>query len=144
MKYSILILLSTLFIFAACENNPETNDQTPEAVKQTFQQKYPGENDPDWHTDKNGNFEANFKKKGIKYNADFSPDGQWIETETRVKKKDLPKAVEKAIEKDFDKYKIVEMEKVEHHSKGLFYDIEFKKDGKKMDIEFNADGIRIN
>ena len=135
----LVVLLLGMF---GCQS--EGKAQAPEAVKSTFQKKYPGENDPDWHTDRNGNYESNFKKKGKHYKADFTPAGAWIETERRIKKKELPKAIRKILESEYDAYDIVEIEEVEHHSKGLFYDVEIKKDGKKQDVEFKKDGTIIN
>jgi len=124
--------------------SPVVKGQAPEAVKSNFKKMYPNENDPDWHLDKNGNYEAHFKKGGEKYRADYLPDGTWYETESNIKKKHLPEAVQERIEKDFDDYKIYEIERVEHHAKGLFFDVEFKIDGEKKDIEFNAFGEIIN
>ena len=118
--------------------------QAPEAVKENFKKMYPGENDPDWHTDSNGNFESHFKIEGIKYRADYSPNAKWIETETSIDVKDLPKAIRDIIESDYGNEEITEVEKVEHHSKGLFYDVEFKQKGKNMDVEFKANGVIIN
>ncbi|MDG5491565.1 PepSY-like domain-containing protein [Psychroserpens sp. SPM9] len=138
------ILLFTLFatFIIACQNT--TNAQVPDAVKATFQKMYPGENDPDWHKDSNGNYESNFKIDGIKYRADYAPNGQWIETESSIDVKDLPKAIKEVIKSDYDSDDITEVEKVEHHSKGLFYDVEFKQKGKNKDIEFRANGEILN
>ena len=105
---------------------------------------YPGEDDPDWHKDSNGNYESNFKIDGIKYRADYAPNGNWIETETSIDVKDLPKAIRDRIKSDYDSEEITEVEKVEHHSKGLFYDVEFKQKGKNLDVEFKANGDIIN
>lgn len=105
---------------------------------------YPGENDPDWHLDKNGNYESNFKIDGIKYRADFAPNGKWIETENTLSKKELPHSIKELIEQKYKNHKIVEIERVEHHSKGLFYDVEFKKDGKKFDVEFQIEVNTLN
>jgi len=55
----------------------------------------------------------------------------------------LPKAVKKAIKEKYRGIKIVEIERTDHYKKGIFYDVEFKKDGKKFDIEFDAKGIII-
>ena len=139
-----IIPFLVILIFSMTNCNTAANGQVPEAVKTAFKNKYPNENDPDWKTDKNGNFESKFKKNGEHYRADFSPEGKWIETERNIKKKDLPEVVQDKIKDDFDDYKIYEIEEVQHHSKGVFYDVEFKIDGKKKDIEFNAAGIIIN
>ncbi|GAA3515591.1 hypothetical protein GCM10022393_31920 [Aquimarina addita] len=140
------VLSSTLSIFFltifACTSFAQ--EKAPKSVKKSFQSKYPGENDPDWHQDKNGYYEANFKKKGIHYRADFDSSGQWIETESSIKEEDLPEVIRKKIATDFKEYKIVELEEVDHYTKGKFYDVEIKKDGKKQDIEFNAEGTIIN
>lgn len=137
MKHLITVLLVTLFSFN-CQNT--VNAQAPDAVKETFQNLYPGENDPDWEKDSNGNYESHFKIDGIKYRADFSPDGKWIETETSIGKDDLPEAIKEVIKSKYNDEEITEIEKVEHHSKGLFYDVEFKKKGKNMDVEFRSNG----
>tara|TARA_R110002049_G_scaffold2195_1_gene15837 strand:+ start:6861 stop:7298 length:438 start_codon:yes stop_codon:yes gene_type:complete len=139
---STLVVLFSLLLAFSC--NETVKSQAPDAVKKTFQSKYPGEDDPDWHKDANGNYESNFKIDGIKYRADFKPDGSWIETESSIDKDDLPKAIREKIKNDFDNGEITEVEKVQHHSKGLFYDVEFKQKGKNKDVEFKADGTIIN
>ncbi|WP_179345014.1 PepSY-like domain-containing protein [Winogradskyella ursingii] len=139
MKYISIIIIFVLF---GC--NTAVKGQAPDAVKKTFQAKYPGENDPDWHKDDNGFYEANFKIDGIKYRADFNADGTWVETETSIDKKDLPKAIRQAIKDNYGSEDITEIEKVDSAAKGLFYDVEFKQKGKNMDVEFRADGTVIN
>ena len=57
------------------DEKKKADGNAPEAVKEAFQAKYPGENDPDWHQDAHGNYEANFKQKGEKYRADFAENG---------------------------------------------------------------------
>ena len=118
--------------------------KTPDAVQSAFDKKYPQENSPEWEVDSNGNFEASFKKKGEKYRADFSPEGKWIETERSIKKKDLPEVIQDIIKNEYADEDLVEIEEVDHHSKGRFYDVEFKAKGKNMDVEFNAKGQVIN
>lgn len=135
------ILVVGLFLIFACGS--ESKAQAPDAVKKTFQAKYPGENDPDWHQDDHGYFEAHFKIDGIKYRADFNADGSWVETETSIKKKDLPKAIKDVIKDKYGSEDISEIEKVNSASKGVFYDVEFKQKGKNKDVEFKADGTII-
>ena len=139
MKHTFIVLLVILF---SC--NTAVKGQAPEAVKKTFQKKYPGENDPDWHQDDHGFYEAHFKIDGIKYRADFNADGSWVETETSIEEDDLPDAIRKVIEEKFSDEDITEIEKVDSAKKGLFYDVEFKRDGKNKDVEFRADGTIIN
>lgn len=128
--------------FFSCISNIEA--QVPKAVDKTFKLKYPKENDPDWEKDKNGYFEASFKKGKKHYRADFKSNGEWVETERSIDEDDLPKRVREAIEKDFEDIKIYEIEEVQHPTKGLFYDVEFKINGEKKDIEFNGLGQIIS
>lgn len=141
MIFKRLILLAVI-IAMSC--NTSVKAQAPEAVKKTFKKMYPGENDPDWHKDDHGYYEANFKIDGIKYRADYNADGTWVETETSIDENDLPKAIKKVIEDKFKDEKITEVEKVESATKGSFYDVEFKQKGKNKDVMFRADGTIIN
>lgn len=141
MKTKLLSIVLLALVTLGCKDSASA--QAPEAVKATFQKMYPGENDPDWHKDSNGNYESNFKIDGIKYRADYAPDGHWIETETSIDVKDLPQAIRDVIKSEFDSEEITEVEKVEHHSKGTFYDVEFKQKGKNKDVEFRANGTII-
>lgn len=136
-------LSSFLFIISTCLLS-SCQAQVPESVKTGFEEKYPGEKHSKWKTDRNGNFESHFKKDGKEYRADFTPEGEWIETERSIKKKELPELVRQKLKSDYDDYEIVELEETRHHSKGLFYDVEIKKDGKKQDVEFNVNGKILN
>ncbi len=148
MKYQILLVALLILGLGSCQNKSNAQDNSkamaPEAVKKTFQAKYPGENDPDWHLDNNGFWEANFKIDGEKYRADFNEDGSWVETENSLKKKNLPEGVLKTMKDKFGNEDFTEAERVDHSTKGIFYDIEFKQKGKNMDIEMREDGTIIN
>ncbi|QLG45728.1 PepSY-like domain-containing protein [Costertonia aggregata] len=143
MKFFLNVLFALISLnMLSCQRVKKSD--VPKAVKATFEAKYPGEDDPDWRLDRNDNFESHFKINGEHYRADFSPNGNWIETERNIKKKELPKIIREKLKSDYDDYKIVEIEVVDHHSKGIFYDVELKKDGKKQDIEFTIKGEIIN
>lgn len=144
MKTIKLNVVLVVFLLALIGCNNYAEGQVPEAVKTSFKTKYPSETHPDWQKDKNGNFESHFKKDRKHYRADFSPNGDWIETERSIDEKDLPKAVREAIKSNYKKERIVEIEEVDHAQKGLFYDVEFKIDGEKKDVEFNSNGAVIN
>ncbi len=140
MRFLLPIILFSIF---SCEPSAVKDIKVPDVVKKAFAKKYPNEKKENWNIDRNGSYEAKFKEGGETFKADFTPDGMWIETETSLKEKDLPKAVKKAIEDQYKGIKIVEIERTDHHKKGIFYDVEFKENGKKFDIEFNAEGIVI-
>lgn len=141
-----MLLLSVMAFLAFNYANSQSVDKkkVPAGVSKAFVEKYPGEDKPGWRKDRNGNFESHFKKDGTTYRADFTPAGNWIETERSIKKDDLPRAIRKQLKKHYDDYKIVEIEEVDHPAKGLFYDVELKKDREKMDVEFTENGEIIN
>lgn len=136
-KFFIFSLIFCILCLMACSGSSQNN--TPEAVKKSFKEKYPSEK-VEWSKDTHGNHEAAFEKDGEKYRADFEPSGKWIETENSVKFDDLPKAVKETIKEKFDKDDVVEIELVDHHSKGQFYDIEFRQKGKNHDVEVSPQG----
>ena len=111
-----------------------------QAAQDAFSSQYPNARDVEWGTDENGYYEATFEQDGEKYRADYSKEGEWIETENSLKWDKLPKAVQEVVKKQFNKDEITEIERVEHSSRGVFYDVEFKKKGKNMDIEIREDG----
>jgi len=142
MKIYHLFFLSYLIV---CLTTSCTNAQIAEAdrpkLEAAFKAKYPDVKEVSWEKDSNGNYEAQFEQNDEKYRADFSPIGNWIETENSIKFKHLPKSVQDAIEREYDKDDIEEIEQVNHYQKGIFYDVEFDAKGeKKFDIEYNALG----
>jgi hypothetical protein len=132
-KMQTLALL--FFLLPSCQNG-----MPPEAVAKAFAEKYPNAEKATWTIDRNGRFEADFKLDGTKYRADFDGNGQWVETETSVKWKDLPEATQKAFENEDKKKDIVEIELVDSHEKGVFYDIEYKIGIGKQDIMITPEG----
>lgn len=137
------LLLSALFV--ACEAaNPD--GPLPQKIKDEWKRRYPdAEKIKSWEVDGNGYYEVRFKNDGDKLRSDFTHYGQWIETEQSIDYKDLPKAVKEAIKNGaYDKDDIDEVERTDHYRKGLFYDVEFKVDGKKVDVEYTEAGQRLN
>ncbi|AGC78340.1 putative PepSY-like beta-lactamase-inhibitor [Nonlabens dokdonensis] len=138
---SFIILCLFLSLTASCQKNDDS--KAPKAVLEAFAIKYPDEHDPDFEQDAHGYWEAHFKKDGEKYRADFYEDGTWRETENSIKDKEIPKAIQKAIKKEFPDRKITEAEHVMSATLGEFYDIEFKQKGKNMDVMYRKDGTKV-
>lgn len=112
-----------------------------QAAKAAFAQQYPQAGSVEWNEDANGYFEASFEQAGEKFRADYTRDGQWVETESSLKYEKLPKAVQSALKRaGYDKKDITEIEQVDNAERGKFYDVEFKKKGKNHDVEIREDG----
>ncbi|WP_298952618.1 PepSY-like domain-containing protein [uncultured Nonlabens sp.] len=142
MKNTV-VLFTLLFISITASCQTRSSKEVPQVVSDAFEFKYPGEKDPDFELDDHGYWEAHFKKDGEKYRADFHADGTWRETENSIKDKEIPKAIQEAIEKEFPDRTIQEAEHVMSATKGEFYDIEFKQKGKNMDVEYREDGTKV-
>lgn len=112
----------------------------PEKVLKAFAEKYPTAQEVTWSIDRNARNEADFKLNGKKHRADFNPDGEWVETETSVKWNEVPPAVQKAFKNEDRKKDIVEIEFVDSHKEGKFYDIEYKIGAGKQDIRITPEG----
>lgn len=142
--YKLSIFCCLLFCLSFSCTNAQITDADKSKMEAAFKAQYPNAKDVSWEKDSNGNYEAQFEQNDEKYRADFSPTGSWIETENSIKFKHLPKAVQDAIEREYDKDDIEEIEQVHHFQKGIFYDVEYDEKGKKkFDIEYNALGKKI-
>lgn len=135
-------------LFSACATGAAegqaTDGKVPAAVLEGFAAQYPNEKSPRWERDRNGSYEAKFRLLGEKVRADFTPAGVWIETERSIKWKDLPDAVQEAIEEEYDRDDIEELEYTVSAEKGRFYDVEIDPKGeKKFDVEYREDGEKI-
>ncbi|WP_194852503.1 PepSY-like domain-containing protein [Nonlabens antarcticus] len=130
----VLVLVCT----TGCENSDEI--KVPQSVEATFLAQYPGDNNPDWEKSAQGNWEVHFNIAGEKYSADFQPNGLWIATQNSITKTELPELVKQAIDKNYSTEKITKIHRVIHHSKGVFYYVEFKSNEKSYNVEFIEDG----
>ena len=149
MSKNILFSLIILCSFSCADSQDKKSQQESEATststpgqeaQENFKARYPQAENVEWGTDSNGYQEASFVFNGKKLRADFDKDGSWIETEESIKYEDLPSTVREIIEADYDKDDISEIEEVDHHSDGKFYDIEFKQKGKNQDIKITPGG----
>jgi len=137
--------LFILTLFIACSDGGRlAQGETPTAVLSNFSAKYPGAKKVKWGIDRNDSHEAHFQLRGVKYRADFNPDGSWIETEQSLDWDELPSAVQDAIKRDYDKDDIVELEFTDNAKKGEFYDVEIDPKGEKnFDVEYRVDGTKL-
>lgn len=136
---SFLIVLIFTFSLISCGFSQE-NAMPPSQVKENFLAKYSNAEDLHWEKDAHGYYEAQFKEGEAHLRADFKSSGQWIETEQSITYQDLPSKIREIIEAEYDEEEIVEIEKVDHFEKGIFFDVEFKDKGKNKDIQFTAEG----
>ncbi len=124
-----LLILCSLSAFGSTPN-----------VEKTFKEKYPDVEAPRWKAESNGLWEAHFEIDGIKYRADFTTEGDWVETEHNLTFSQLPPEVRSAIELKFDPNDIRDIEGVESPTHGTFFDVEFQQGSEDVDVMFDPSG----
>src|SRR5689334_9737088 len=98
MKRSIIfMLLCTAASFCYAQKVKPADVPTP--VKDAFAKLFPSVKNVAWSKENDSEFEAEFKNGGKELSANFDQTGKWIETETEIKKSELPAAVQATISK---------------------------------------------
>jgi hypothetical protein len=145
MRKLILFAALALFTFPAfAQEHKVATDDVPLAVKQAFQDKYPGKVVTGWELEAD-HYEAEYKVDGTKYEAEFDAKGMWILTEYKVKMADIPQPVKDAWKKtDYTKWNIVETKHIETPTQPNLYEYEVKKGKQTMEIQFMPDGTQVN
>lgn len=123
---SSLFLLLSFSIFAQSSMNRDV----PEIVYKTFNKKFPRAEDISW--DKvDTNFIAEFYFRGVGTYAEFSPGGKWVQTITDLDVKNLYPPVQKYIDENFAKDKIVFAEKAMKADKQDYYYVQLSRKDKE-------------
>ena len=114
----------------------------PETVKKAFAADYPKVAKVKWSLEKPGEYEAEFDFNRSEMSAVYNDKGSLLETETEIKRSELPQAVQSALIKDFAGYKLDEFEKAE--AKGVItYEMEAKKGKVLYELIFDGNGKQI-
>lgn len=130
--FVIILMISATAVFA--------QKGVPQAVKTAFSQKFPNAKVEKWDKEKDGSFEAEFNLKGKDMSANFSATGEWLETETEIKKSEIPQLVLTAFYAKFGQIKIKEACKIEFPSKAVQYELEYRKGVKTLEAIFDVEG----
>ncbi len=145
-----IMLFSVICLVAGFAKAQKLKDsEVPASVKQTFAKNFPKAKEVKWSKEGTSEFEAEFvrgtsdsfgENAEVEQSANFDKTGKWLETETEIKKSELPQAVQAAIAKEFAGFTVDEPEKVESPGNVLLYEMELKKDKVKYEVQFSADG----
>jgi hypothetical protein len=112
----------------------------PSAVATSFAKQFPDASSVKWGMENSREYEADFKSKGIKMSANYDLRGNWKETETSVRPKDLPPQIIKAIANRYPGSVIRAADELERPAGKLIFEADIKTGAIKKEVELFADG----
>lgn len=134
MKKTLLsVIASGLFLMASGQNSTP-----PKEVQAAFAEKFHTVQELIWKQE-GSEWEAEFKMQGTEMSASFDISGKWLETESEVKKEDVPAQVFKSIALKFEGFEIDEIERVES-AEFTGFEIELEKEETEAEILCTAEG----
>ncbi len=133
MKKSSFMIIVLVFSLFACAQKP------PKNVADQFAAKFPAITKVAWDQEEPGEWEAEFKMNGTEASASFDNNGNWLETEQEVKKKDLPALVREAVDAAYKDWSIEEVVSIETPD-FTGYEFGIKKGKTEMEILVSPDG----
>lgn len=113
------------------------DSEVPEVVQKNFNKKFPRAENVSW--DKvDGNYKVDCFYKDLITYAEFKPEGEWVQTISEIDYGEMYPPVEKYIDENFPKDKIVIAEKVTRADRKDYYyiQLERKEKGKKEPLVF--------
>lgn len=115
-------------------------DQAPQAAKAHLAKTYPDAVVKEWKkTTKH--VKAEFKVKGVDYDAYYSPEGGWVRTEHDIPKAALPAAVTSALKGGtYGAWKVDDVEEHATPQHALLYKVKVEGDTKEAELFFAPDG----
>ncbi|MCB0855151.1 MAG: PepSY-like domain-containing protein [Bacteroidetes bacterium] len=137
---NVLIILALLFTLwtQSCAQTSE-NQHVPEKVKTAFSQKFPKAKKVKWEKENESEWEAEFKMDGKEYSANFSLNGDWMETEYEIKESAIPANIKTILDNNFSNYEIEEAEMAETSS-GNSYEFEIEQGEEVFEVVIDAQG----
>ncbi|MBD2168345.1 PepSY-like domain-containing protein [Calothrix membranacea FACHB-236] len=137
IKSIIASFSSTLLVACHQLQNHQQAIIVPPSVEAAFQAKY-ADVPRTWQKTHYG-YEANFIQNNIKYEAEFSETGKWLETEYYVQGKDFPAVVLKRIKQERPQFKITKYE-IEITPQGNFYEVDITDGEIEEELYFDSSG----
>lgn len=141
MKTRLLLFAFMLMggiISAGC--NSQKTYRPDAKIITALNNKYPKAEKIEWEV-KQGYYVADFYDQGLKNEAWFDEAGKWMMTETDLKYKNLPQAVQDNFEKSMYKsWNKDDIEKIERAGMKTVYIIEAKKEGQKTNLYYGENG----
>lgn len=137
MIKTALLVIALLIAYSANAGN------VPGPVQKAFEQKFPNAASVKWEKENAHEYEASFTWKGEKYSANFSDNGEWLETETLVAFNMLPGKVQSAFTSVHKSETAKAVSKIETSKGTVKYEIEFRQGVKTIELFYDQDGKEL-
>jgi hypothetical protein len=116
----------------------------PEAMMKAFESKFAHIEKISWAKENVNEYEAEFTLNGLNYSANFSINGEWLETESPVSFDKLPQEVQKSFSTAHKVNEIKTVSKIETSQGSVKYEIEIKKVVGTSELFYTADGESVH
>ncbi len=116
-----------------------TPNKVPGAVGSAFRAKFPQAQQDSWFVADSGNYQVQFFNEKKVQSATFSDKGLWLQTETEINLNQLPAAVNRSFNSQFQGFSVQEVYMVET-PKGVTYAFTAFKGKESYDLVFGPKG----
>jgi hypothetical protein len=113
----------------------------PALVRQAVDRRFPGAAKIEWKRKTDGNYEAEFTWKGVGVAAKFDSTGQWVETESDLRRSALPRAVARSIAARYASYRVIETQRlVSARDTRVVYEVHLQNAKEVLKTQFDSTG----
>lgn len=128
-------LFATALMATACDNGAKPDKKITDA----FSTKFSNATQVKWDKEDDNEWEAEFTMNGQEYSANFSENGEWMETEWEVAVEDVPQVVMDALQTAGENYDIEEVE-IAEKPEGKRYEFVVEDGEHNMEIVIDTEG----
>jgi uncharacterized membrane protein YkoI len=143
MRYVVAVTLLPLATALWAQEKKIPLSEVPEKVMTAVKDKFPGAEITGAEKETEEGkviYEINLKHKGQKIDAEFTPEGEFLEMEAVIDVKDLPKAVTEAIKARYPDGEFKRAERVTKKDESITYEVIVQWGDKKGEVVVDPDG----
>ena len=141
MKKSVTIILLALGM--SFYSFTQGKNKLPEEVKIAFEKKFPYAEKTKWNKGNDKEWEVEFMIKNKFYSCNFLSDGSWKDTETALRKEELPKEILNSFRTVYPNYKIEKLIKLESVT-GIIYKIIATNNKETLEFIYSVEGKLVD
>lgn len=142
---NVLLICLSLCSFSALAQDLNYK-QVPPSVHREFAKQHPNMFPYDWeYKKKKGIYSAEFIDNGKELKAYFSSDGNWLYTETEIKREQLPQEIWSSLSKtNYQHWKLDDVDLLKTPKFSSVYQLEMKNGKQKIYLYFLSNGTQVN